>query len=408
MPLGDALPPRAAAAMQSDEADDGSDNEECLQPPCRTPLRDVPVPLTNSNKKRALEGVTIAGRDSKKQAGNSTSAAVRHQPALISPDIAQKEPECTASTASEPAGGGGRTAVEEPSASLPIIIITAPIMKEALNAHQVMAMATTYGIRGRVGARKKSKDELIAELVGMNLSTPLPGCPAWPLLYASLALGASPGPPPIELDASVDRLRKMCTSRGLLTKGSKVELVQRLRDWASAGGVSVSEMSSTKKIDESIKAGLHERLAAWAAQRPDVEVPSKEDKTMLAHQSGVQVKWVEYWFWNRNKRARQAEKASRLRAERASRLRGKRSQEACATLAGKVGQPGYAPYEWGGHILVASKKCIKNGGRQGVKNVIGSTVFKAATDAILGQNENDGWFEQHANSFTSQVRRNFC
>ena len=176
----------ALTYMQSDEADDGSDNEECLQPPCRTPLRDVPVPLTNSNKKHALEGVTIAGPDSKKQAGNSTSAAVRHQPALISPDIAQKEPECTASTASEPAGGGGRTAVEEPSASLPIIIITAPIMKEALKNHQVVAMAATYGIRSRVGARTKSKDELIAELVGMNLSTPLPGCPAWQLLYTSL------------------------------------------------------------------------------------------------------------------------------------------------------------------------------------------------------------------------------
>ena len=119
----------------------------------------------------------------------------------------------------------------------------------------------------------------------------------------ALALDASPGPPPIELDASVERLRKMCTSRGLLWKGSKVELVQRLRDWASAGGVSVSEMSSSpKKLDESIKAGLHERLSAWAAQRPDVEVPSKEDKTMLAHQSGVQVRWVEYWFWNRNKK----------------------------------------------------------------------------------------------------------
>ena len=84
--------------------------------------------------------------------------------------------------------------------------------------------------------------------------------------------------------------------------------------------------------------------------------------------------------------------------------RGTAGPKACATLAGKVGQPGYAHYEWGGHILVA----VKASGRQDLKSVIGSTVFKAATDAIFGQNENDGWFEQHANGFTSQVRRNFC
>ena len=106
---------------------------------------------------------------------------------------------------------------------------------------------------------------------------PVPTEPEILSSYARAVLGLGK-PPPIELDASVDRLRNMCASRGLLSNGSKVELAQRLRDWASAGGFSVSEMSSSpRKLDDSSKAGLHERLAAWAAQRPDAEVPSKKD-----------------------------------------------------------------------------------------------------------------------------------
>ena len=74
--------------------------------------------------------------------------------------------------------------------------------------------------------------------------------------------------------------------------------------------------------------------------------------------------------------------------------------KACATLAESVGRPDYAPYEWGGqHLLVAGT------GNSWTKNVIGSTMFKDVTDAILGQNENSCWFEQHADGFTSQVRR---
>ena len=75
--------------------------------------------------------------------------------------------------------------------------------------------------------------------------------------------------------------------------------------------------------------------------------------------------------------------------------------KACTTLGSKVGQADYARYEWGGHIMIVGKT-------RSSLDVIGSTVFKAATDAIIGQNENSGWFEQQANGFTSQVREFSC
>ena len=81
--------------------------------------------------------------------------------------------------------------------------------------------------------------------------------------------------------------------------------------------------------------------------------------------------------------------------------------KACTTLGGKVGQADYARYEWGGHIMIAGRNTHSLNPCHGQTNnldVIGSTVFKAATDAIIEDNKNSGWFEQHANGFTSQVR----
>ena len=52
-----------------------------------------------------------------------------------------------------------------------------------------------------------------------------------PVLLRQLKAPASAALPPIELDASVDKLRKMCNSRGLRVRGTKDELVQRLNEW---------------------------------------------------------------------------------------------------------------------------------------------------------------------------------
>ena len=57
--------------------------------------------------------------------------------------------------------------------------------------------------------------------------------------------------------------------------------------------------------------------------------------------------------------------------------------KACRTLAGSVS---------GEFLLVTG-------------GIIGTTVYKDATDAILGDNKNKGWFEMHASGSTSQVRR---
>ena len=66
--------------------------------------------------------------------------------------------------------------------------------------------------------------------------------------------------------------------------------------------------------------------------------------------------------------------------------------QACVALGAKLARPEYARYKFGKHFRVDGK------------NAIGSTVFKATSDAIIEPvGVGRGWFEHDAGQTTSQV-----